>query len=184
MYLISGEFPDALHESGVSSIWSNSYIGKFLSIKRKSENFKERRKFNYLSFNWLLSLASFEILTCSFVFIFAHFVLLNIVMVLLFGHHHENHDLAMQKRLFSCAVTEECGSKKPSAIRSSSEKQKPNLTLESSHEAKTYNWKGGHKIDSNMTQNYDGIQLKNKFNAFQNLFIFDMLINIFNRHII
>ena len=99
-------------------------------------------------------------------------MLLNIVMVLLFGHHHENHDLVMQKRLFSCAVTEECGSKKPTAIRSSSEKQKPNLTLESSHEAKTYNWKGGHKIDSNMTQNYDGIPLKHKFHAFQSFFDF------------
>ena len=99
-------------------------------------------------------------------------MLLNIVMVLLFGHHHENHDLVMQKRLFSCAVTEECGSKKTTTILSSSEKQKPNLTLESSHEAKTYNWKGGHKIDSNMTQNNDGIQLKYKFYVFQIIFDF------------
>ena len=72
--MISGEFPDALHESGVSSIWSNSYIGKFLSINFMSEKFKERRKLNHLPFNWLLSqFASIEILTCSFVFIFAHF---------------------------------------------------------------------------------------------------------------
>ena len=132
----------------------------------KSEKFKERRKFSYLPFNWILSLASYEILTCSFVFIFAHFVLLNIVMVLLFGHHHENYDLVTQKKLFSCAVTEECGSKKSAAIRSSSKKQKPNLTLESSHEAKNYNWKGGHNIDSNLTQNNEGISLKENSSVF------------------
>ena len=142
----------------MSSIWSNSYIGKFLSINFKSEKFKERRKLNHLSFNWLLSqFASIEILTCSFVFIFAHFVLLNIVMVLLFGHHHENYDLVTQKKLFSCAVTEECCNKKSTVVRSSSKKQKPNLTLESSHETKSHNLKGGHNIDSNWTQNNDGI---------------------------
>ena len=83
-------------------------------------------------------------------------MLLNIVMVLLFGHHHENYDLVTQKKLFSCAVTEECRNKKSAAVRSSSMKQKPNLTLESSHETKSYNWKGGHYIDSDTTQNDDG----------------------------
>ena len=141
----------------MSSVWSNSLIGKFLSINLKSENLKERRKLNYSPFNWLFALSSFKFLTCSFVFIFAHFVLLNIVMVLLFGHHHENYDLVTQKKLFSCAVTEECCNKKSTVVRSSSKKQKPNLTLESSHETKSYNLKGGHNIDSNWTQNNDGI---------------------------
>ena len=84
-------------------------------------------------------------------------MLLNIVMVLLFGHHHENYDLVTQKKLFSCAVTEEFCNKKSAVVRSSSKKEKLNLTLESSHETKSYNWKGGPTIDSNWTQNNDGI---------------------------
>ena len=129
----------------MSSAWSNSYIGRFLSVSCSDK--EERRKLNYMSFNTLFSIASFKFLTCSIILLVAHLVLLNIVILLLFGHH-ENYDLITQKQLFSYAAEVH---KKKSNI--SNRKEKLYLSLKSSHETKSYNWKGGLAVDSNRTQN-------------------------------
>ena len=138
----SGEFPDALHESGVSSVWSNSYIGRFLT----ASNLKmETRTGNYLSIrNTLFSIASFKFFMCFFICLVAHLVLLNIVMLLLFGHH-EHYDLVTQKQLFTCAANT-----KKSIV--SNKKEKLSRTATSNHETKTYNWKGGNSINSSRAQ--------------------------------
>jgi len=108
VHVLESEFPDALHESGVSSAWSNSFIGKFLSA---SNSRMEGRESNYMSFNEtsLYSIASFKFMTFSFLFLFAHLILLNIVGIFLFGRHHEGYDhlITQQKQLFSCVSTKQ-----------------------------------------------------------------------------
>ena len=113
----------------------------------------ERRKLNYMSFNTLFSIASFKFLTCSFIVLVAHLVLLNIVMLLLFGHH-ENYDLITQKQLFSCAAIHSKN------MNVSIKNPKSYLTSKSSHETKSYNCKGGHAIESN-TASSNGIFREN-----------------------
>ena len=127
----------------MSSAWSNSYVGRFLSVFNSK---MERRKLNYMSFTTLFSIASFKFLTCSFIFLVAHLVLLNIVMLLLFGHH-ENYDLITQKELFSCVAIHK------KHMNVFIKKAKPYLTSTSSHGTKSYNCKGGHKIESNIAPN-------------------------------
>ena len=133
----------------MSSAWSNSYVGRFLSVFNSK---MERRKLNYMSFNTLFSIASFKFLTCSFIVLVAHLVLLNIVMLLLFGHH-ENYDLITQKQLFSCAAIHSKN------MNVSIKNPKSYLPSKSSHETKSYNCKGGHTNKSNVSSK-NGIYFK------------------------
>ena len=92
----------------MSSAWSNSFIGKFLSASKLR---MEGRESNYMSFNEtsLYSIASFKFMTFSFLFLVAHLILINIVGIFLFGKHHEGYDhlITQQKQLFSCVSTKQ-----------------------------------------------------------------------------
>jgi hypothetical protein len=141
VHVLESEFPDALHESGVSSVWSNSYIGRFLTIA----NWKMEipRKSNFVSFSTLFSIAFFKLFACLFVCALAHIVLLNIFTHLMIGHH-EPYDLTTtQKELFSCAAQN-----KKSLIYSSNNENSSCLAT-SNHITKNYNWISGNNINSN-----------------------------------
>ena len=121
-------------------MWSNSYIGRFLTISNSKMEIP--RKSNYVSFSKLFSIAFFKLFACLFVCALAHIVLLNIFTHLMIGHH-EPYDLTTpQKELFSCAAHN-----KKSLIYSSNEKSFCLAT--SNHITKNYNWISGNNNNSN-----------------------------------
>ena len=103
-----------------------------------------------MSFTTFFSIASFKFLTCSFIFLVAHLVLLNIVMFLFFGHQ-ENYDLITQKQMLSCVAVSH---NKNITTTTTNQKENPYLTRKSGHdETKSHNLSGGHSIYLNWNQN-------------------------------